>query len=311
MWFKQSQIFQLSSSIVSDPSVLESKLEAFTFKPCLPTLSFSYGWMPPTEQADASLVYSTQNHRMICMRLEEKVLPATVIRQELNEKIKKLQETQDRSVSQKEKYALKDDITNTLLPRAFSKYDSIYAYFDIKNNWLILNTTTESKIEKFLALFKKTFPDMHYHYIHTQKMAPILTRWLKHNETPAPFEIEKAGVLKDPRQEGRIIRCQQQELTAPGIQSLLKDGCEVHQISLSWSDKMSFMLVSDLTLKNIRYGDEVLELAKDQNAESELQRFDADFVIMTELLSALWKQLIHLFGDKSKQQIDDARTVTV
>ena len=144
-------------------------------------------------------------------------------------------------------------ITHTLLPRAFSKYTRVYAYIDTKNHWLVLDTITPSKVEKFLNLFKKTFSEVNCQCIDTQKIAPLLTRWLKHNNVPPAFEIEKTGVLKDSHQQGRMIRCQQQDLQAPGIQSLLKDGYEVHQLSLNWQEKMRFVLVDDFTLKSICY----------------------------------------------------------
>ena len=44
--------------------------------------------------------------------------------------------------------------------------------------------------------------------ISTKKISECLTHWLKHDEMPTQFEIEKTAVFKDPKQAGRVIRCQ-------------------------------------------------------------------------------------------------------
>mgnify|MGYP003574952026 FL=1 len=80
---------------------------------------------------------------MICLQVEEKILPAVVIRQELNRKLKKLKRRKNRKVYQKEKYSLKDEFIVTLLPKAFSRLTRVYLY-DIKNHLLVLGTTTKN-----------------------------------------------------------------------------------------------------------------------------------------------------------------------
>jgi len=300
MWFKQAQIFQLSKPISSDIAALEEQLESLVFRPCLPSIPSSHGWVSPIDKENAPLVHAANGYLLICMQLEEKVLPAIVVRQALNEKIKELVAEQNRKISQKEKYALKDEIIQTLLPRAFSKMSRIYGYIDTRNHWLVIDTITSSKVEKFLALLKQLSGEISYHAIETKKIGPLLTQWLLRDNYPASLSIEKSCVLRDPNEQSRIIRCQQQDLLAGSIQSLLKDGCEVHQLYLTWQDKISFTLVDDLTFKNIKYNDEILSLAKDSYSESPEQEFDANFYIMTEALTALWVELIALFqGTKS------------
>lgn len=294
MWFKQAQIFQLSS-LNRDSEILEKQLALLEFKACLPSFPFSYGWVSPLEQENAPLVHVAHGCMLICMQLEEKILPAVVVRQELQENIKRIEAEQNRKVSSKEKRILKDEIVQTLLPRAFSKLTRIYAYIDIKNTLLIIDTTTVTKIEKFLELFKKSQNDFVYSALNIQRMSPILTRWLVNQESLAQLSIEKTAVLVDQNQKNRMIRCQQQDLYASGILEFLKDGCEVAQISLNWQDLLNFTLSDELSLKNIKYQDKVLDQAKEHYGESIAQRFDTDFVIMTGLLSQLITLLRDLF----------------
>jgi recombination associated protein RdgC len=102
--------------------------------------------------------------------------------------------------------------------------------------------------------------------------------------------IEKSCVLQDPANTGRMIRCQQQDLSSSPIQALLKDGCEVNQLALSWKNQVAFVLKNDLLLQSVKFQDAVLELAK-EDAENQQERFDADFIIMTATLSCLLADL--------------------
>lgn len=55
------------------------------------------------------------------------------------------------------------------------------------------------------------------------------------------------------------------------------------------------------TLQSIQYGDEISVFSKDNEAETPLQRFEADFYIMTQLLSGLLKDLFRLFTRENEK----------
>jgi len=89
------------------------------------------------------------------LQFAEKILPATVVRQTLEEQVKEIEKKEARKVYQKEKQRLKDDVTHTLLPRAFTKYSKMHAYIDAKEELLIIHSTSVNKIESFMSLFKR------------------------------------------------------------------------------------------------------------------------------------------------------------
>ncbi len=66
---------------------------------------------------------------MLCMQIEERILPSTVVQQALKEKLKHLQIEKNRKLSKKERQSLKEEIILTLLPRTFTKLTRIYALF--------------------------------------------------------------------------------------------------------------------------------------------------------------------------------------
>lgn len=294
MWFKQVQLFQLNTSINTVfLKQLQDKLEPLSFTPCLPSMHQSMGFVSPIgSDENPSLVrVINQDYAMICLQIEEKVLPSAVIRQALDEAVKEIETSENRKLKSNEKLRLKDEITMTLLPRAFSKKMRIYAYFDCKNHWLVVGTGNAKKTEDLIAMLKKSVTD-DIHPMNIKELSATMTSWLKHQNYSSSFSIEKACVLQDPKQANRTIRCKQQDLFYSGIQSLIKDGCAVIQLALSWQDRVSFILSHQFLFSSLQFSDEILDQVKEMEAESKQQQFDADFYIMTEVLSKLLIELI-------------------
>lgn len=301
MWFKQLQLFQLPSSISNTAEHLIDQLEPLIFRPCLPSMPLSMGWVPVIDEADSPLVSEINHCMMFCLQVEEKILPAAVIRQAVVEKIKAIEMSENRRIRQKERLALKDEIVITLLPRAFTKLTRIYAYIDVTHHWLILGTVNPKKTEQFLSLFKKSLGEQVQPFS-LKKLSFVMAHWLKEKSYPPAFSVEKTGVLQDPNQQNRIIRCQQQDLFASSIQSLIKEGCEVKQLALSWQEQINFVLSDDFSLRTIQFQDEIKEQAKDMEPETKQQQFDTDFLIMTKTLSQLLTELLDLFIKPQKLQ---------
>ncbi len=302
MWFKNIQLFRLSAPIKYSPEALENQLQRFAFSPCLPSFEESVGWHSPLDLEDSPLTYAANGYLMFCLQIEKKLLPATVIRQKLAERIKEIEQEEQRPIRAKEKRDLKDDIIVALRPRAFSQYTKIYAYIDTKKQLLILNTCTPSRADKFTHLFKRTFDDLNLVALETKKPGHEMTQWLQHNKLPGALHIEKSCVLQDPEQQNRIIRCQQQNLFASSIQSLVKDGCQVKQLGLSFDEDLSFILDDNFHIRSIRYQEELLAVAKETYAETPEQQFDADFVLMTEALDQLIEDLLKHFEAKQNKE---------
>ena len=325
MWFKQIQVFQLNPSGAFNASELAFELEKLTFCPCLPNLFVSMGWVSPTEdftdftkhaaimdeqenddedkiiQNDLSLVHEANGYLMICMQTEEKILPASVVSNQVKKRIKEIQINEKRKVTAKEKQALRETVYFELIPQAFSKISKTYAYIDTKNNRLILNALTEKKTESFISLLKKTLSNTDIKQLETKKISNIMTNWLQKNKYPKSLTIENSCVLQDPNKQGRIIRCQQQDLFAPSIQSLLEEGCAISQMQFTWNDQLTFTLKDDFTLQSLNYQDAVIELANETTTETKLERFNTDFLIMTGVLNQLLTELLNILEHSPKK----------
>ena len=126
MWFKNLTIFRLTEAFTLTPEELEKKLEHLSFRPCGPHEESSFGWTSPLGKAGQQLAHNTNGFIMLCGKKEERVLPAAVINEMVQEKIFAKEEQQARKLSKKERTEIKDEIIFDLLPKAFTFSRKIY-----------------------------------------------------------------------------------------------------------------------------------------------------------------------------------------
>lgn len=302
MWFKSAQLYHLKG-LPSDASLsLESDLQAFAFTPCLASMKSSSGWVSPFGLEQAALLHVANGYLLFCLQIEEKILPASVIRDALNEEVQRVSLRYERKLSKKEKLSLKDEVTQTLLMRAFTRKNKIYAYIDPRKNLLVIDSASRIKAQVLLELFMRSISGIEVYPFETKRMATVMTEWVKHQSLPNVMSIQNQCVMRDPKQQTRVIRCQQQDLDADAVQLLLQDGCEVVQLRCDWQERIQFALSDPFGLTQIRFSEVLLASAKELGVESEQQQLDADFYMMTQTLDQFFEALLPLLVEKSYQE---------
>ena len=68
---------------------------------------------------------------LLKLKREEKLLPSTVVREQVDEKVAVIESEQGRKVYRKERLNLKDEIVQDCLPRAFTRSTYVHAYIDV------------------------------------------------------------------------------------------------------------------------------------------------------------------------------------
>jgi recombination associated protein RdgC len=296
MWFKNLQIYQFTENFSTNSDELETALQQQIFRPCASILPSSIGWTAPIGDAEnAPLVHQANGVILIALNIEEKIMPAAVIREQLNVKIDLLQNEQARKLSSKEKMALKDEVYADLLPRAFSKSHKMYALLHIEKQLLIIDTSSRNKAEDFIVFLRKTLESLPVALPETVPPGKLMTKWLKAQQAPKNFEIADACVLYDSKVDGGTIRCSKQDLLSPNITAFVKDGMEVVQLQLQWKEHIRFHLRDDFSVTSMKFTDAIHDLAKDIHSDNAEQEMDANFFIMCQTLNEFVDELLGLF----------------
>ncbi|QYJ87196.1 recombination-associated protein RdgC [Shewanella mesophila] len=297
MWFKNLTVYRFNKPFSVDTEALEKSLEDFTFSPCSSQDISKFGFSKALGKLGQTLVHSAGDRHLICATKEEKILPSQVIKEALEEKVAQIEDEENRKLAKKEKDSLKDEITTTLLPRAFSRRSQIHALILPEIEMILVDSSSAAKAEELLALLRKALGSLPV--IPMSFKTPIetqLTDWLKSDSTPAPFEMQDEAELKSDSDEGGIVRFKQQDLTENEVLAHIEVGKQVHKLALHFGQSIAFVLQSDAGIKRLKFSEEFRAGNDEVGTEDPIARLDADFALMGSELIALMSSLIEVLG---------------
>ncbi len=301
MWFKNLTLFRFNEPFNLSSAEIEQKMQPMRFQPCGSHDEASFGWTSPLGRNHEQLIYTANGMLMLCGKKEEKVLPTSVINELLQEKITDLETEQARKLSKKERSTLKDELIFELLPRAFSFSRHLYAYLDLQGGWVVVDSSSSKKAEELLSSLRRCLGSLPIVPISTlEKPSVNMTDWLIRNQAPEGILIEEECELRSPEEEGAIVRCKKHDLTLPEITHHLETGKQVIKLALNWENRLSFVLDENLAVKRVRFLELVQDQVADTQAETALERFDADFAIMSQEFAQFLPRLLSLFGGENK-----------
>lgn len=295
MWFKQLTIYPLNKDKLPDLEMLANKLQEAAFKPCMGLDWDSIGFSSPVSFSP-EMVFPAQNTWRIALKKEEKVLPAAVVRDILDEKINEIREIEGRNVGRKEKIELKEKITDDLLPRAFTKSSKTEAIIDSQYGFLLINQANSNRAEMLLTKLRDALGGLEAKLPRTQQSpGSLMTEWLLQSSAAGHFELDSDCELKGLGDAAPVVRISHQDLTAEEVVNLVKNGKIVTQLGLCWQDRVRFVLTQDFTLKRIQFLDVVQEEAAGQGDDMQSITF-ASQILMAEALGELLSELVHHLG---------------
>jgi recombination associated protein RdgC len=299
MWFKNLRIYTLTSPFTLKPEALGQALEAQAFKPCGNLDPMRYGFVPPLGRNGVELVHVTDGNLIVCAKKQEKIVPGGVVKDALEEKISEIK-TQGRSVGRKERQELKDEILFSLLPRAFSRTRLDFAYFDVKKQWLVVNSASSKRAEELINALRQALGTLPCVAL-ASEINPVMqmSQWLQQGHADAPFVFGEECELNAPK-DGRIVRVKKQDLSADEIRNHLSVGLRVQKMALHWKEAISFVLDEQLAIKRVKFNDVLSEQADDRRAESAAEEFDASFAIMALAVRDFTDELLKALGGQAQ-----------
>jgi recombination-associated protein rdgC len=297
-WFKNAMIYRLTKSLDWSEKTLSDALENNQYHPCNQSEMSKFGWSTPLKGSE--LLYFTVGKQILLLaQKEEKILPAHVIKRELDARVEKLEQAENRKLKKVEKQTLKDDVVATLLPRAFSKYQQTALWINAENNLIYIDAASAKRAEEALALLRKSLgslPVVPLSFANEPSL--IMQEWVAKESIPQWLVSLEEAELRDAN--NGVIRCKQQALDSDEILSLVNSKY-VTKLALEWEEHLSFVLNEDCSLKRLKFAEQIREKNDDILKEDYAQRFDADFVLMTGILSKLTESLLHDFsGEKER-----------
>ncbi|OOH92116.1 recombination-associated protein RdgC [Pasteurellaceae bacterium 15-036681] len=294
-WFKNVMIYRLTSPLELSSDNLEQQLQQTKYTPCQQSDMSKFGWSTPLSGSEL-LHFSQGKQFLVVSHKEDKLLPANVIKQETENRIQSLEEKEQRKLKKTEKQAIKDNVVAMLLPRAFSKHQFTALWIDLERQLVYVDAGSAKRAEDTLALLRKTLGSLPVVPISFAELpSMMMTNWIAKGHTPSWLTLLEEAELKSFDTDS-IIRCKRQDLESEEIANHLMAGKFVTKLALEWENHFSFVLNEDATLSRVKFADEVREKNDDILKEDIAQRFDADFLLMTEELRLFTQKIIEEFG---------------
>jgi len=281
MFFKNLIAYKIVRELDTTPEKLNEQLEEFKTKELGSQQLSNIGWAKPMGKHGKMLTHVIEKDVLICIKENKKIIPSSVIKERLEEKVEEIELANDRRLKKAEKDVLKEEIISQLLPRAFVKSSLTYAWIDFDTGMFYVDAGGYNKAEQLISLLRKTLGSLPLVPVTlNDDINTVMTNWVKESQFPNNIEMEDEIELKAITDGlSGVITCKKEDLTDEKIKAHLEnDEKEVTKLSLSWNDSLSFVFSESGIIKRIKFSD--VHSEEGQDAGDFASSFDADFGIM-------------------------------
>ncbi|MDZ7852691.1 MAG: recombination-associated protein RdgC [Halomonas sp.] len=310
MWFKHLHLYRLHDAPELDADSLETALGEQAFRPLGGSEARRLGWSAPAGRAGTQLLHELQGQRLMTALRQERILPASVVREEVEERSEAIETREGRKLPRKEKLAIKEEVYEELLPRAFVRSQKIDLWWDSRRQLIAVNASSRKRAEELLDLLRETLGSLKVTPLASQTLPMrAMTTWLGDaGSRPADLVLGDQVELKAKGDDG-VLRARQVDLDSDEIQQLLESGRQASKLALSIEGRLSFVLHDDLAIKSLRFDDALIdEASQTDDGDDPLVRLETDFILMTQALAENIERLIEWL-DGEAGSAGDARSI--
>lgn len=303
MWFRNLLLYRFSQAVPFNETQLLEALEQKPARPCASQETHTLGWTTPFGRHSENRLQVAEGYWLVAMRKEERILPGSVVKEALAEKVEEIEARDARKVYKKERDTLKDEIVMSLLPRAFTRSQTTLALIAPGEGWIAVDASSNKRAEDLLNLLRESTGSLPVRPLNV-KLAPAaaMTEWVRAGSAPEGFVVLDECELRDTQEDGGVIRCKRQDLASDEIQQHLSVGKQVSQLTMAWHDKLSLTLDDKLAIKRLRFEDLLRDEADEQGGDDMAGQLDASLVIMAKTLSELLPALTAALGGEELPQ---------
>jgi recombination associated protein RdgC len=299
MWIKNLVVYRLPSWRTIKADDLEQKLAKQPLQKCGGFQMESRGWVCPQEEGQ--YLYTQNRHWLLALGTEQKLLPASIIRQEAQERADKIARNQAHPVGRKQMRDIREAVSNEFMPRALARRRIQHGWIDDINGWLAVDAAGDPAAEQFMEALRRADDNLTAPRLETQRSpAAAMAEWLLKGDVPGPFTIDQDLELRAADASKASVRYSRHNLDGREIRDHISGGKTVVRLALTWHDKISFVLTEQLHIKRVTFLD-ILNRETDGNIEDEQEQFAIDFALVTGELALMLADLVKVLGGEKEK----------
>lgn len=292
MFFRNLTFFRFPTTHKLDD--LEKGLEECALKPVGPLELSSRGFISPFSRAteDAQMLNRIGDAIWLTVGSEDRLLPGAVINDMLAKKLAEIEQKEGRKPGGRTRKRLKDELIVDLMPRAFIKPGRTDAIIDLEHGLVIVDTSSRKTGENVISEIRRavgSFPALPLN----AEVAPrsILTGWVAGEELPDGISLGDECELRDPVDQGAVVKCQRQELESDEIAKHLETGKQITRLALTLDDHVSFVIGEDLVVRKFKLLDGAVDQLENSDSDGVRAELDARFALMSAEVKRLFRVL--------------------
>lgn len=293
-------LYRINGDMAVSAAALERALEKATFAPCGKTQPRSLGWTPPRGIGHGALVETNDGQWIVALMIEQRILPAAVIARRVDELAAKIEADTGRRPGNKARRELKEQAMHELLPKAFTRRQTIMAWIDPKAKLLAIDASSQSAADVVAGALVQCAPQMNLHIVSTEH-APrsVMALWLQ-GHGDERFMVAREGELRADDESKAVVRYQNHSLDSDEVRGHLAGGKAVARLALVFDDRLSFVLTDKLAIKKLV----LLGIPMEEGHQDNDDAFSANVAIITGELRRMLPALLDVMGGEQKLPLE-------
>ncbi len=279
MFFRNLTLFRFPVSTKFDD--LDAGLTECQLKSVGPLELSSRGFISPFGRDADEMSHNRSDATWLAVGGEDKILPGSVVNDMLNKKLSEIEAKEGRKPGGKTRKRIKDELITDLLPRAFVKPSRTDALIDMGLGVVAVDTSSRKSGENVVSEIRRalgSFPALPLN----AEVAPrsVLTGWVAGEAMPEGLSLGDECELRDPIDQGAVVKVQRMELQSDEIAKHLESGKQVTRLALVLDDHVSFVLGEDLIVRKFKLLDGAVDELESTERDDLRAELDARFVLM-------------------------------
>lgn len=297
MWLKNICVFLGSERFDWSAADLESRLADALCPECASQSPSTQGFVPPLK-GHVEMVHVIDG-LAVCLHQEiARILPASVLAEEVAERIERIETHEGRKVSRREKADLRDQAHFELLPRAFTRSRRTPIVIDLRDNRIWVDCAAEKRAEDIIAALRTALGSLPVTRADARTApAAEMSSWLEDpGGLPNGFECGDRCVLEASDETKGSVRVTAMDLQRDEVRAHLAQGMQVTRLNLAVDDALEFDLDENLDLKRLRPLDLIQDDLDAVEAEDAVAELQARMSLQGQALRGVLDRLYTHFG---------------
>lgn len=259
------------------------------------------------------LVYEFKGGYAFALRLDEKIVPGSVVKSELKKWIADFEEREGYKPGRKMIVEGREIVTAALTARALIRTKIIRCLYDTERKYLFVPALGKSVRDLVTKQLVRAVESVKSQTINVSEAKGSLTRRLHDHindadvdESPfGDFEVGSKVVMVGPESKTTFDLSSELHAAANGINEAITTGGQVTEIALV-RNGVSFRLTHDFMLKGVKFLDDAIEY--DQSNDPDVDphyAFEQEAAIQLLLVGSVMDALCQLFDYQPKSDEDD------